>query len=133
LEVIIETKKKVMIIDDDKEFLNEIVETLRLTGYDPIPTSESIDAVDRIMQTRPDVILLDLKMDKKSGFKVADELMAKPETKEIPIIAITGVFTHQEHSLLLKMCNIKNRLIKPINPLDVIHLIEESISKDKHA
>ena len=128
-----ETKKKVMVVDDDKEFLDEIVEILRLTGYNPVAASESIDAVEEIMQASPDIVLLDLKMDKKSGFKVADELMAKPETKEIPIIAITGVFTHQEHSLLLKMCNIKNRLIKPINPLDVIHLIEESISKDKHA
>ena len=122
-----ETKKKVMVVDDDKEFLDEMVETLRLTGYDPIAVSESINVAEEIIQANPDVILLDLKMDRKSGFKVADELMSRPETKEIPIIAITGVFTHQEHSLLLKMCNIKDHLIKPINPLDIIHLIEKTI------
>jgi len=122
-----ETKKKVMVVDDDKEFLDEMVETLRLTGYDPIAASESINAAEEIIQANPDVILLDLKMDKKSGFKVANELMSRPETRDIPIIAITGVFTHHEHSLLLKMCNIKDRLIKPINPLDVIHLIEKSV------
>jgi len=122
-----ETKKKVMVVDDDKEFLDEIVEILRLTGYNPVAASESIDAVEEIMQASPDIVLLDLKMDKKSGFKVADELMSRPETRDIPIIAITGVFTHQEHSLLLKMCNIKDHLIKPINPLDIIHLIEKTI------
>ncbi len=120
-------KRKVMVVDDDKEFLDEMVEILRLTGYYPVAASESVDVTEEIIQASPDIILLDLKMDKKSGFKVANELMSKPETKEIPIIAITGVFTHQEHSLLLKMCNIKDRLIKPINPLDVIHLIEKSI------
>ncbi len=120
-------KKKVMVIDDDKEFLDEMVETLSLTGYDPVSVSESINVVKKVIQAKPNIILLDLKMDKKSGFKVASELMAKPETKDIPIIAITGVFTHQEHRLLMKVCNIKNCIIKPINPLDVIHLIEKSV------
>ena len=120
-------KKKVMVIDDDKEFLDEIVEMLRLTGYDPIPASESVDVVKEAVKVKPNIILLDLKMDKKSGFKVASELMEKPETKDIPIIAITGVFTDQEHSLLMKICNIKDCLIKPINPLDVIHQIEKAI------
>ncbi len=120
------TKKKVMVIDDDKEFLAELVETLSLTGYDPVFTADSVDAVEKVVQTRPNIILLDLKMDKKSGFKVADELMAKPETRDVPIIAMTGVFTQQEHSLLMRICNIKECLIKPINPLDVIHLIEKT-------
>jgi len=120
-------KKRVMVIDDDKEFLDEMIETLSLTGYDPASVSESIDAVRKVIQAKPDIILLDLKMDKKSGFELASELMAKPDTKDIPIIAITGVFTHQEHRLLMKICNIKNCLIKPINPLDVIHLIEKSV------
>jgi len=120
-------KKKVMVIDDDKEFLDEMVEMLRLTGYDPIPVSESVDVVKEVVKVKPNIILLDLKMDKKSGFKVASELMEKPETKDIPITAITGVFTDQEHSLLMKICNIKDCLIKPINPLDVIHQIEKTI------
>lgn len=120
-------KKKVMVIDDDKEFLDEMVETLRLAGYDPISISESVDAVKEVVQAKPNIILLDLKMAKKSGFKVANELMEKPKTKDIPIIAVTGVFTDQEHSLLMKICNIKDCLIKPINPLDVIHQIEKSI------
>ena len=120
-------KKKVMVIDDDKEFLDEMVEMLRLAGYDPISIPESVDAVKEVVQVKPNIILLDLKMAKKSGFKVANELMEKPETKDIPIIAVTGVFTDQEHSLLMKICNIKDCLIKPINPLDVIHQIEKSI------
>ena len=122
-----DNKKKVMIIDDDKEFLNEMVETLGLTGYDSISVAESINAAQKAVEAKPDIILLDLKMEKKSGFKVANELMTRPETKDIPIIAITGVFTHQEHRLLLNICNIKDCLTKPINPLDVIHLIEKSV------
>jgi DNA-binding response OmpR family regulator len=121
--------KKVMIVDDDKEFLNEISYTLKSSGYETIEIAESTLAVKEAAQSMPDLILLDLKMDKKSGFKVADELMVNPKTKNIPVIAITGVFTHQEHKLLMKICNIRECLIKPIDPSAVIDRVEKISSK----
>ncbi len=122
-----DTAIKVMVIDDDKEFLDEMSEMLRLSGYDPTPLSDSADAAAKACESLPDIILLDLKMDKKSGFEVADELTSKPETRSIPIIAITGVFMHKERHLFMKLRNIRHCLIKPIKPLDVIHLIEKAV------
>jgi DNA-binding response OmpR family regulator len=121
--------KKVMIIDDDKEFLEEIGETMNSSGYKAITISESMSAVTEAINNKPDIILLDLKMDKKSGFKIADELMANPVTKDIPIIAITGVFTRQEHKLLMKICNIRDCLTKPLDPLDIISKVEIACKK----
>jgi two-component system, cell cycle response regulator DivK len=116
--------KKIMIVDDDKEFLEEIGSALNASGYEAFMLSESTDATKQIVRKMPDIIFLDLKMDKKSGFKVADELMANPKTKDIPVIAITGVFTRHEHKLIMKICNIKEYLTKPIKPFDIINKIE---------
>jgi response regulator RpfG family c-di-GMP phosphodiesterase len=55
--------------------------------------------------------------------------MVNPKTKNIPVIAITGVFTHQEHKLLMKICNIRECLIKPIDPSAVIDRVEKISSK----
>jgi CheY-like chemotaxis protein len=121
--------KRVMVVDDDKDFLEEIGHTLRSGGYNAVMISESINAVKKAVEYMPDIILLDLKMDKKSGFKIADELMSNPKTKDIPVVAITGVFTHQEHRLLMKICNIRECLIKPINPSDIIDKVEKISSK----
>lgn len=117
-------KKKILIIDDEEDFLNEITEMLRLSGYEPFPLSESKSAASEARRIKPDIIFLDLKMDKKSGFQVADELSGFTETRHIPIIAITGVFTDKEHRLLMKACNIRECITKPAQPLDIIHLIE---------
>jgi DNA-binding response OmpR family regulator len=116
--------KKILIVDDDREFLEEIAQALRLNGYEPITESDSVLAFDRILKAMPDLILLDLKMDKKSGFKVADEIKANAKTKKIPVIAITGVFTSQEHKLLMKICNIRECFTKPLNPVDIVNAIE---------
>ena len=118
--------KRVMIIDDDKVFLEEISQTLKTSGYETIVVSDSTTAVKEAVECMPNLIFLDLKMDKKSGFKIADELMANPKTRSIPVIAVTGVFTRQEHKLLMKICNIRECLTKPIDPLDIISRVENA-------
>lgn len=122
---------KIMIVDDNKEFLEELKETLALSGYDVIALNESIDASETAFKTKPDLILLDLKMTGKTGFKVADELKHFTELKHIPIIAMTGHFTDLEYSLLINICGIKKCLVKPFNPLDVIAQIENLLQEKK--
>jgi CheY-like chemotaxis protein len=51
-----------MVIDDDKEFLEGLQETLELSGYDLTVVNDSTKVLDITNKTRPDIILLDLKM-----------------------------------------------------------------------
>jgi DNA-binding response OmpR family regulator len=121
--------KKVMIVDDDKEFLEELNETLNLSGYDMVAVNDAGSDVDVAAQTKPDVIILDLKMPKKSGFQLADEIKHLQEIADIPIIAMTG-FLKDDYTPLLNVCGIKKCLKKPFNPLDVIAHIEEALLGD---
>ncbi|MDD5454854.1 MAG: response regulator [Candidatus Ratteibacteria bacterium] len=120
-------RKKVMIIDDDKEFLEELTETLSLSDYEPVMFDDPALALQRISKEKPDVILLDLKMFPRSGFEIAHELKHIAGTENIPIIAMTGFYKNGYESLM-KMCGIKNCLIKPFKPLDIIAQIEEVLS-----
>jgi two-component system, sensor histidine kinase and response regulator len=119
-------KNRILIIDDDKEFLEELTETLSLSGYETI----SVEDPDRIREivgkTIPDVILLDLKMPKKTGFQVAYELNEYPEWAQVPIIAMSAYF-NQEKMSIPPMFRIKKCLKKPFNPLDVITEINNAI------
>lgn len=119
--------EKIMIVDDDKEFLEELRETLTLSGYEPIAINDSLMALKVARMIKPNVILLDLKMDRKSGFQIADELKQFPETTNIPIIAMTGFYAEKGNSLVLDICGIKRFLIKPFNPLDAIVKIETAL------
>ncbi|HTZ11890.1 MAG TPA: response regulator [Candidatus Margulisiibacteriota bacterium] len=115
---------KVMIVDDDKEFLQELKETLALSGYDMIAANDASSALDIAYKEKLDLILLDLKMPQKSGFQLAYELKRLSELGHIPIIAMTGYYK-DGYTSLLEMCGIKKCLKKPFNPLDVISEIEE--------
>ena len=72
-------KKRVMIVDDDKEFLEELQETLFLNGYEVIKVNDPHQVLDSAGNNKPDIILLDLKMDHFSGFEIADDLRRLPE------------------------------------------------------
>jgi len=122
------TNKKVMIVDDDAEFLEELEEMLNMSSYDLIAVNDPTKVLDAAKDTRPDIILLDLKMPGKSGFEVANDLRYHTNLANIPVIAMTAYFK-DTYIPLMDMCNIKKYIKKPFFPLDVINVIEDVIGK----
>lgn len=117
------SNNKVMIVDDDREFLEELGETLAQSGYDMIAARDPHSVLAIASEKKPRVILLDLKMPGKNGFQLAYELRNSPELQQIPIIVMTGFFK-DGYQPLMDICGIKRCLKKPFNPLDVIAQIE---------
>jgi CheY-like chemotaxis protein len=116
--------EKVMIVDDNKAFLSELEEILVSCGYDVKIVTKSANAFEAARRTKPQVILLDLKMDEVNGFQVAEKLKNSPDTAGIPIIAMSGYFPVEQPSALLDMSNMESRIKKPFAILDLISQIE---------
>lgn len=125
------SKGKVMIVDDDSEFLQELKEILDLSGYEVSQISDPSSVVSEAAGSAPDVILLDLKMEGLNGFEVADQLKHTEKTSSVPIIAMTGFYTEEEHMSLMNICGIQRCILKPFNPLDVISAIEMALKVHK--
>ncbi len=121
-----------MIVDDDKEYLEELNEMLARAGYDVTAISDGSAAIKAAQVTVPDLILMDLRMPAMSGFEVADRLKALTQTSKIPVIAITGYYTMKEHVWLMKFCGIKRCIKKPADPADIKAEIE-SVLKEREA
>jgi len=117
-------KLKIMVVDDDKLFLEELKETLEMSGFEIFPVSDSKTAIKVADEMKPDAVLLDMKMDGRSGFQVADDLKHFPSTSKIPILAMTGCFTEKQHLNFMKNLGIDDCILKPFNPSDVIAKIQ---------
>jgi DNA-binding response OmpR family regulator len=119
--------KKIMIVDDDKEFLGELVETLLLSGYETVALDDASSVVESAARIKPAAILLDLKMPDKSGFQVAHELKQSAMTAHIPVLAMSAFFK-DDYAPLLDICGIKRCFKKPFNPLEVIAELEAVVN-----
>lgn len=117
---------KVMMIDDDKEFLSELTESLSLVGYETVPVGDALQAVEKALTIKPDIILVDLKMPRLNGFSLTAELKHFTETMNVPVIAITGYF-REDYVALMNLCGIHGILRKPFNVLEAITKIEEAL------
>ena len=116
--------KKVLVIEDDPELLYEIKEALILSGYEAEGLSSGVHAAEKACAMKPDIILLDLKLGVKSGFQVADDLKNLPETKNIPIIVMTGSFTEKQHAAFVHRLGVEQFILKPVKLEDVLSRIE---------
>ncbi|MCK9364389.1 MAG: two-component system response regulator [Syntrophales bacterium] len=83
-------KKALILVVDDEDRNRRLMEALLIPlGYEVILAADGEDALRKVQETPPDVILLDVMMPGISGFDVAKQLKENEETKIIPIVMVT--------------------------------------------
>jgi CheY-like chemotaxis protein len=83
--------KQILIIDDDHNAVKYLTALLGEHGYDPVTASDGAEGLQKIQQAKPDLIVLDVMMPKKSGFVLFKQLKQDNAYKDIPILMLTGV------------------------------------------
>jgi DNA-binding response OmpR family regulator len=119
--------KKVMVVDDEEETLAYIKLGLEMCGYDVIAISNSMHAVDLAKSMKPDILILDFLMPGMDGFDIFNGLNASNETKDIPIIFITGHMIPEVTERMLKtkaFCY----MTKPFDISDLTDRISDALS-----
>ena len=84
--------KEVLIVDDDIDFVETTEIVLRSNGYETRAAHDGEEALKKVMEKVPDIMLLDVMMKTKGdGIWVSEQIRSKESTKGIPIIMITAV------------------------------------------
>jgi two-component system, cell cycle response regulator DivK len=109
---------KLLVVEDNpdmRELLGRIVERL---GYIPVLASHGKEGVEKAVAEKPNLILMDMMMPVMDGWEAARALRANPETKEIPILAITALIRPHDLKTCLDVgCN--GYIVKPFSFVDL--------------
>lgn len=116
--------KKVMIIDDDRQLVEELTDSLRMDDYEVIPVDNPKKVKELAIATNPDVVLLDINMPGESGFQVACDILYFSGLRDTTIIAMTGYFK-ERYAALMKCYGFKGFLKKPFDYIDLLCRIED--------
>jgi CheY-like chemotaxis protein len=86
-----ETKKKILVIDDEPNVVAYLETLLQDQGYITFSAADGTEGLAKAREEHPDLICLDITMPEKSGIAVYRELRADPEMKDIPVVVVTAV------------------------------------------
>jgi CheY-like chemotaxis protein len=122
--------RKILIIEDDKEFSDAVAAMLAAKGYVTAAAFDGKEGFEKAQSEKPDLILLDVMMTRKTeGFDVARQLKSHEGTSHIPVVMVTGIrkefnlpfgFEPDAHWL-----PVKTVLEKPVKPEELLKAIEE--------
>src|SRR5574341_553478 len=80
----------ILVIEDDPDVMRIIRHALSNAGYRVISAYGGEDAIRKVQELKPDLVLTDLAMPKISGVQVVQAIKQEPETQHIPVIAVTA-------------------------------------------
>jgi CheY-like chemotaxis protein len=122
-------KKKVLLIDDEKDFCFFLKNNLERTGrYNVMVANDGESGISLVKLERPDVILLDIMMPKVSGPDVADAILQDASTKSIPILFLTALVTEEEIGFrLMREIGGRNFIAKPVEIDRIVNCIENAL------
>ena len=82
--------KRLLVVDDDPGLLLAVSDTLRAEGYDVATARRGSDALVRVAETLPDLIISDIRMPGMDGYQLAGKLRSNARTRLVPIIFLTA-------------------------------------------
>lgn len=84
-------KKKVLVVDDEKDLTFFLKANLELTGnYQVVTAADGQEGLEAALSYKPDLIILDVLMPKMDGFQTLKRLKQIEETKKTPVIVLTA-------------------------------------------
>ena len=113
---------RILVADDSETVLLMLERRLEIEGYEVITATDGVEALDRLRESEPDVILLDAMMPNKSGTEVLEELRGKGS--KIPVLMISAHLDAQEPERMRKL-GATDIIPKPFEWEDLIEKIEE--------
>ncbi len=85
-----EQKPRVLLVDDYPDAREMYAEYLQFSGFDVIEAANGMEALQRALDSAPDIILMDLSLPVMDGWEATRRLKSDERTAPIPVVALTG-------------------------------------------
>lgn len=113
---------RALVVDDSEVVRDLIAVNLQMEGFEVTTAPDGRSALSLALQTRPDVITLDVMMPGLSGFETAVELRSDERTAGIPIVMVTG--RAQEADVVRgERIGVEAYLTKPFEPAELVEVV----------
>jgi DNA-binding response OmpR family regulator len=119
--------EKILVVDDSKVNVKMLDEYLR-NGYEVVKAYNGEEALRKVKDSPPDLILLDIIMPGIDGYEVCERLKADPRTSFIPIVMVTSLEKEEERIKGLEL-GAEDYIVKPFSPGELRARVQRVLSR----
>ena len=118
--------KKILVVDDEMSIVLVISSRLKANGFQVVTAENGTDALDKVNNEKPDLIVLDVMMPSPDGYEVCRTLKRDPKHKNVPVIILTAKVSEQDR-LKSAECGAEAFVTKPYSPEELLGKIRDLI------
>ena len=115
--------RTILVVDDERHIVRLVEVNLTRAGYDVDTAYDGVEALEKVAENLPDMIVLDVMMPRMDGFEVLKHLQSDAKYKDIPVIMLTA---KAQDADIFKgwQSGVSSYLTKPFNPKELLVFVE---------
>lgn len=115
--------RKILVVDDERHIVRLVEVNLTRAGYEVETAYDGVEALEKVAEDLPDMIILDVMMPRMDGFEVLKKLQSDAKYKDIPVIMLTA---KAQDADIFKgwQSGVSSYLTKPFNPKELLVFVE---------
>ncbi|HEU0292635.1 MAG TPA: response regulator [Anaerolineales bacterium] len=119
---------KILIAEDERDIRDLVAFTLRFAGHEVFSASNGEEAVDMAPKVNPDLVLMDVRMPRMTGYEACKAMKADPNLKDIPVVFLTARGQETEIQQGLEV-GAEEYLLKPFAPDHLTSRVKTILAK----
>ena len=128
-----ERKAKILLVDDDADFVESTKAVLESKPYEVIVAVNGDEGLRRAREDKPDLILLDIIMPIEDGFTAAEQLKKDPQLARIPVLMLTSYSSRGAETAIPRSrgyeLEAEDYIDKPVSPQDLLAIVAKYLKK----
>jgi two-component system alkaline phosphatase synthesis response regulator PhoP len=121
-------RKRILVVDDEIYIVHILEFTLTMEGYEVLTAADGEEALRRLEQDRPDLVVLDIMMPKVDGYEVLRRIRADEEFRQLPVILLSAKGRPLDRETGLDI-GADDYIVKPFSPRRLLEKIQDLLER----
>lgn len=121
---------RILVAEDEKDIRELIAFTLRFAGFDVLVATNGVEAVEVAEAEKPDLVILDVRMPRMSGYEACRRLKENPQTASLPVVFLSAKGQDSEIRQGLES-GAEEYILKPFAPDELIQQVRDILNRNR--
>ncbi len=117
------TSRRALVAKSDGPERRRIVQVLQSAGYQVSTADDGLEALSKVDEVQPDVVIVDLVLDRLDGLALVRAFRARPETRKLPVVVVSAV-AEPPKMIEAISCGARFFLVEPVQPDSLLSKLE---------